>query len=86
MENSKRRSILGLVFLTVFLDLVGFSVIFPLFPAMLEHYVGLEGEGSLVGRLEAWLRSMAGGETAPVAGALSPMTSPIPRKAVYFSS
>jgi hypothetical protein len=32
------RSVLGLVFLTVFLDIVGFSIIFPLFPGMLEYY------------------------------------------------
>ncbi len=29
---------LGVVFVTLFLDLVGFSVVFPLFPRMLEHY------------------------------------------------
>lgn len=65
MENNKRRSVLGLVFLTVFLDLVGFSIIFPLFPHMLEHYVALEGPESLIGQLEASLRSAAGGDSAP---------------------
>ncbi len=29
---------LGVVFLVLFLDLVGFSIVFPLFAAMLEHY------------------------------------------------
>ncbi|MCH6257796.1 MFS transporter [Puniceicoccaceae bacterium K14] len=29
---------LGVIFLTIFIDLVGFSIIFPLFPAILEHY------------------------------------------------
>lgn len=28
MQNDKRRSVLGLVFLTVFLHLVGFSIVF----------------------------------------------------------
>ena len=30
---------LGIIFLTLFLDLVGFSIIFPLFPAMLDYYL-----------------------------------------------
>jgi len=57
---AKRRSVLGLVFLTVFLDMVGFSVIFPLFPKMLEHYLALEGEGSAIGRLVAFLAGLVG--------------------------
>jgi MFS family permease len=52
--------LLGIVFLTVFLDIAGFSIIFPLFPAMLDHYVSLEGEASLIGRLAAWLQQFAG--------------------------
>ncbi|MFP4281503.1 MAG: MFS transporter [Opitutales bacterium] len=55
--GSSKRS-LGTIFLVVFLDLVGFSIIFPLFPAMLEWYLGREGEASLLGQLitqlEAW--------------------------------
>ncbi len=35
----RRRATFGVVFLTIFLDMVGFSVIFPLFPAMLDHYL-----------------------------------------------
>jgi MFS family permease len=35
--NGKRT--LGIIFLTLFLDLVGFSIIFPLFPAMLDYYL-----------------------------------------------
>lgn len=52
-----RRS-LGAIFLVVFLDLVGFSIIFPLFPSMLEWYLGREGEQSAIGwmvrMIEAW--------------------------------
>ena len=54
------RSVLGLVFLTVFIDLVGFSILFPLFPELLEHYVGREGPDSLVGRLEQSLVDLIG--------------------------
>jgi len=38
------RSVFGIIFLTIFLDMVGFSVIFPLFPAMLDHYLEIEGK------------------------------------------
>lgn len=60
--TDKKRSILGLVFLTVFLDMVGFSIIFPLFPDMLQWYVDREGDGSSVARLAAWLRGLVGGD------------------------
>ncbi|HIG12739.1 MAG TPA: MFS transporter [Planctomycetes bacterium] len=58
----KQRSILGLVFLTVFIDLIGFSIIFPLFPAMLEHYVELEGQSSLIGKLHGALVEFVAGK------------------------
>ena len=35
--GSNRR--MAILFLTLFLDLVGFSIIFPLFPAMLDYYL-----------------------------------------------
>lgn len=43
----RKRATFGVVFLTIFLDMVGFSVMFPLFPAMLDHY--LERESLLGG-------------------------------------
>ena len=58
--STNRPRILGLVFLTVFLDLVGFSIIFPIFPALLDYYVTLEGETSLIGRLQAQLIELVG--------------------------
>lgn len=57
--------ILGVVFLTVFLDLVGFSILFPSFPAMLEYYAGVEGEGGLFGSLIEALRDFAAGSSDP---------------------
>ena len=62
-----RRGVLGQVFLIVFIDMVGFSILFPLFPRMLEHYVGLEGAGSLVGRLDASLRELVGASAGSMA-------------------
>jgi MFS family permease len=61
MSEAPRKT-LGLVFLIVFLDMVGFSIIFPLFPDMLVHYVEVEGEQSWVGSLVRWLDSLAPGE------------------------
>ncbi|MGB0369765.1 MAG: MFS transporter [Opitutales bacterium] len=47
-ENSN-RSTLAILFIVLFMDLAGFSIIFPLFPAMLEHYLAVEGEsGGLI--------------------------------------
>ena len=43
------------VFITLFLDLVGFSIIFPLFPAMLDYYVAREGDTALLGGFISFL-------------------------------
>ena len=50
MSSSRaRRTTAGVVFLTLFLDLVGFSIIFPLFPKMLQHYLATEGHAGFLG-------------------------------------
>ena len=46
-NKPKNRRIFAVVFLTIFLDMVGFSVLFPLFPSMLDYY--LEREATLGG-------------------------------------
>lgn len=38
------KSSLKIVFLTIFLDLVGFSIIFPLFPSLAKHYLTVDAE------------------------------------------
>jgi MFS family permease len=54
------RGSMGVIFLTLFLDLVGFSIIFPLFPAMLDYYLPSgHGGQSLLGQLMAPLASLA---------------------------
>jgi MFS family permease len=56
----QNRRTLGIVFLTLFLDLVGFSIIFPLFPAMLDFYLpDGAGDGSMLGTLAGYLSSWA---------------------------
>lgn len=39
---------LGVIFLTIFIDLLGFTIIFPLFPAILDYYLKVDaGNGTL---------------------------------------
>lgn len=57
-STSATRRPLTVVFLTIFIDLAGFSIIFPLFPAMLEWYLPREGAGSVFGRLAARLHEL----------------------------
>ncbi|MEM8550174.1 MAG: MFS transporter [Verrucomicrobiota bacterium] len=54
---NKRRAI-GAVFLILFIDLMGFSIIFPLFPEMLEYYLSKAEPGSLLDQLEKWLETV----------------------------
>ena len=62
--DPRAKSTLKVVFITLFLDLVGFSIIFPLFPNMLEFYLGQEGEAGLIGwvvtALESFTRAAGG--------------------------
>ncbi|WP_164848394.1 ferrochelatase [Halobacteriovorax sp. HLS] len=43
MSDNAKKS-LKIVFFTLFLDLVGFSIIFPLFPALAKHYISVDGD------------------------------------------
>ncbi len=57
----RKRSTFGVVFLTIFLDMVGFSVIFPLFPSMLDHYLQREAllGGGLVTNFVNWIKQFS---------------------------
>ena len=65
---AKGRKALGAVLFTIFIDLVGFSILFPLMPAILRFYIPQAGPNSLIGRFEIFLRSLspaaAGGHDA----------------------
>lgn len=52
-ESPPAKSGLGAVLLTLFLDLVGFSIIFPLFPAILDSYRGDPWMESLLSALRS---------------------------------
>lgn len=46
--SPESKSVLKVIFLTLFIDLVGFSLIFPLFPDLLAYYMENEGDSSLI--------------------------------------
>lgn len=55
----KRTLSLGVIFLTLYIDLVGFSIIFPLGPYLLEHYLAVDGHGGVLGWLLAHINDVA---------------------------
>jgi MFS family permease len=57
-DKGPRRTSLGVIFLTLYIDLVGFSIFFPLFPSMLDYYLGREGSGGLLGWLLTQVESL----------------------------
>ncbi len=67
--SAESRSVLHVVFFTIFLDLVGFSIIFPLFPHMLEHYLFEQGSAGLLGALVVALNRFS--EWVGVSGQIS---------------
>ena len=62
-----RRAALIAIFITLFLDLIGFSIIFPLFPAMLDYYLERNAADPLLSvaitAIDAF-RGVLGGESA----------------------
>lgn len=50
---------LGVIFLTLYIDLIGFSIIFPLGPDLLGHYLQAEGHTGLLGWLLAQTDAVA---------------------------
>ncbi len=44
-----KKASMGVIFLTLYLDLIGFSLFFPLFPSMLDYYLGHEGKSGALG-------------------------------------
>jgi MFS family permease len=50
---------LGVIFLTLYIDLIGFSLFFPLGPELLRYYVAHEPKGGFFASLFAQLQSLA---------------------------
>lgn len=61
---------LGVIFLTLYIDLIGFSIGFPLGPDLLEHYLKVEGRtgalGWIVGQTDALAQALGIASYAPV--------------------
>lgn len=53
------KGILKIVFMILFLDLISFSMIFPLFPSLLDHYLYSAPNSPLLNELIAQLKSVA---------------------------
>lgn len=54
-----RRLSLGVIFLTLYIDLIGFSIIFPLGPDLLDYYLTREGHSGVLGWLVAQTDTLA---------------------------
>jgi len=50
---------LGVIFLTLYIDLIGFSISFPLIPRMLTYYLDKEGQAGLLGWLLRHVEALA---------------------------
>lgn len=46
--SAKSKSTLKLMFLTMFLDLIGFSIIFPMFPALAKYYLKYDSDNFIL--------------------------------------
>ena len=56
---------LGVIFLTLYIDLIGFSIFFPLGPELLKYYIAHESAGGLFATLFGHLESLAVATHAP---------------------
>ena len=57
-DSAPRRPLsLGVIFLTLYIDLIGFSIVFPLGPQLIEYYLKIDGQSGLLGWMLA--RSIA---------------------------
>ena len=55
----KRPLSLGVIFLTLYIDLIGFSIIFPLVPQLMSHYLAVDAYSGLLGWLLAQTNAVA---------------------------
>ncbi|HUR60339.1 MAG TPA: MFS transporter [Opitutaceae bacterium] len=57
--SAPRPLSLGVIFLTLYIDLIGFSIIFPLGPDLLDYYLKLEGRSGLLGTVLTQIEGIA---------------------------
>ena len=77
VQEGRLRDPLKIVFFTVFIDVVGFSIVFPLFAAMIDYYVATDGDDvflraifSTMSLLAADAAPRTGGSTVVFGGVL----------------
>jgi len=58
-SGTSRPLSLGVIFLTLYIDLIGFSIAFPLAPRMLEYYLAKESVGGPLGWLQTHIQTLA---------------------------
>ncbi len=58
-SSSPKPLSLGVIFLTLYIDLIGFSISFPLIPRLLTYYLAKEGHGGILGWLLARIEALA---------------------------
>ncbi len=63
--SSAKPLSLGVIFLTLYIDLIGFSIFFPLGPELLKYYIAHESQGGLFATVFAQLQSIAVATHAP---------------------
>ena len=70
--TNRRPASLGIIFLVLFVDLVGFSILFPLFGHMLEYYTAQESGlfASVMRVVDAWFPGASHWERAALFGGL----------------
>lgn len=56
------KGTIKIVFLTLFLDLVGFSIIFPLFPSLADYYLQVDGDNFFLKFIFQFIATITGGE------------------------
>lgn len=68
LQNPPSKQTLKLVFLTLFLDLIGFSIIFPLFPDLIQYYLRVDAQNPILQAILSFAASLANNhpETIPV--------------------
>lgn len=58
-SSSTKPLSLGVIFLTLYIDLIGFSIIFPLGPDLLSHYLSMEGHSGVLGWFLVHIENLA---------------------------
>ncbi len=59
VPSPKRPLSLGVIFLTLYIDLIGFSIIFPLGPDLLKHYLAVDGNSGVLQWLLTHIHSLS---------------------------